>query len=190
MTAISLFRRGAQLVALSLLCACGGNGSPAAAVSPGATSSPQLSPGAGAWAEYSGSVFSIQYPKGWVDNVSASGANATFTGQDRNISVRIIPGFGQTPTTQSVTSEVEGIRGAKITVPATEVTLPGGMAVTVTYEILGPVEPTSGRKPGMAINHYELVNSGRVAILDLAAPVGADIGDAYLAIAKSFRWTG
>jgi hypothetical protein len=134
-------------------------------------------------------VFSIQYPKGWVDNVSASGANATFTSKDRNISVRIIPGFGQTPTTQSVTSEVQGIRGAKITVPATEVTLPGGMAITVTYE-LGPVELTSGRKPGMAINHYELVNSGRVALLDLAAPVGTDIGDAYLAIAKSFRWAG
>jgi hypothetical protein len=202
MPSIARLRWIAPLVALTILAACGSNGSPVAATSPGITPSPNQSPDPSGtvpvggdvpdnvvWIHYSGPVFSIQYPEGWVKNISASGSNATFSDKDSHITVSIIPGSSQTPTTQSVTSEIAGISGAKITAAARQVTLPAGAAIKVTYEVLGPADPVTGKQPRLVIDRYELASSGRVAILELAAQVGIDNVDAYLAIAKSFKWT-
>ena len=202
MPSISRLRWIAPLIALTVLAACGSNGSPTAKTSPGATANPQQSPDPSGtvpvggdvpdnvvWIHYSGPVFSIQYPEGWVRNASASGATATFSDKDSHISVAIIPGSFQTPTTQSVTSEIAGISGAKVTAPAGQVALPAGAAIKVSYEVLGPADPVTGKRPRLVIDRYETANSGRVAILELAAQVGIDNVDAYLAIAKSFKWT-
>ena len=189
MPSISRLRWIAPLIALTVLAACGSNGSPTAKTSPGVTASPHQSSDPSGWIHYSGPVFSIQYPEGWVRNVSPSGATATFSDKDSHISVAIIPGSFQTPTTQSVTSEIAGISGAKVTAPAGQVALPAGAAIKVSYEAMGPADPVTGKRPRLVIDRYETANSGRVAILELAAQVGIDNVDAYLAIAKSFKWT-
>jgi hypothetical protein len=200
MPSILRLRWIAPLVALTLLAACGSYGSPVAATSPGITPSQSPDPSGTVpvggdvpdnvvWIHYSGPVFSIQYPEGWVKNISASGSTATFSDKDSHISVSIIPGSSQSPTPQSVTSEIGGISGAKITAAARQVTLPAGAAVKVSYEVLGPADPVTGKQPRLVIDRYELARSGRVAILELAAQVGIDNVDAYLAIAKSFKWT-
>jgi hypothetical protein len=202
MSSIARLRWIAPLVALTVLGACGSNGSPTAAQSPGVTASPSQSPDPSGtvpvggdvpdnvvWIKYSGPVFAIQYPEGWVRNISASGASATFSDKDSQISVTIISSSTQTPTTQSVTSEIAGINGAKVTTPARQVSLPAGSAIKVSYEVLGPADPVTGKQPRLVIDRYEIASSGRVAILELAAQVGIDNVDAYLAIAKSFKWT-
>jgi hypothetical protein len=202
MSSISRFRSIAPLIALAVLSACGSNGSPTAIASPSATASPQQSPDPSGtvpvggdvpdnvvWIHYSGPVFAIQYPEGWVRNISASGSTATFSDKDSHISVTVIPGSTQTPTTQSVTSEIAGISGAKITAAARQFTLPAGTAIKVSYQVLGPADPVTGKQPRLVIDRYEMTSSGRVAILELAAQVGIDNVDAYLAIAKSFKWT-
>jgi hypothetical protein len=190
----------APLIALAALSACGTSGSPAAATSPGVTPSPQQSPDPSGtvavggdvpdnvvWIKYSGPVFAIQYPEGWVRNISASGASATFSDKDSHISVTIAS--GQPPTTQSVTNEVNAISGAKITAAARKLTLPAGAAIKISYEVLGPADPVTGKQPRLVVDRYELARSGQVAVLELAAQVGIDNVDAYLAIAKSFKWT-
>ena len=200
MPSIAGFRWIAPLIVLALLAACGSNTSPRAATSPGASASPQQSPDPSGtvpvggdvpdnvvWIHYSGPVFSIQYPEGWVRNVSPSGATATFSDKDSHVSVTV--NSGTPPTTQSVTSEVAAISGAKITAAARQVILPAGAAIKVSYEAMGPADPVTGKRPRLVIDRYETANSGRVAILELAAQVGIDNVDAYLAIAKSFKWT-
>jgi hypothetical protein len=139
------------------------------------------------WIKYSGPVFAIQYPEGWVRNISASGASATFSDKDSHISVTIAS--GQPPTTQSVTNEVNAISGATITAAARKLTLPAGAAIKISYEVLGPADPVTGKQPRLVVDRYELARSGQVAVLELAAQVGIDNVDAYLAIAKSFKWT-
>ncbi|MEA2656924.1 MAG: hypothetical protein QOI23_2289 [Chloroflexota bacterium] len=191
MPSIASLRWIVLLVALAVSAACGLNGSPTATTSPGVTTSPQQSPDPGnvVWITYSGQVFALQYPEGWVRNVSASGAAATFSNKDSYVSVQIVPGSAQAPTTQSVTSEIAGISGAKVTAAARQVALPAGAAINVSYEVLGPADPVTGKQPRLVIDRYEMVNSGRVAILELAAQVGIDKVSAYLAIANSFKWT-
>jgi hypothetical protein len=79
--------------------------------------------------------------------------------------------------------------GARITKAAHQVTLPVGPAIAVTYEIDGATDPVTGKRPRLTVDRYEFGTGGRVAVLDLAAQVGVDNVDAYLAIAKSFKWS-
>jgi hypothetical protein len=200
MPSIARLRWIAPLIALAVLSACGTTGSPIAAGTPGVTPSPQQSPDPSGtvpvggdvpdnvvWINYSGPVFSIQYPEGWVRNISANGAGATFSDKDSHVSVTIAS--GQPPTSQSVTSEVSAIAGARITAAARQVTLPAGTAIKVTYESPGPADPVTGKQPRLVVDRYEIAHAGQVLVLDLAAQVGIDNVDAYLAIAKSFKWT-
>ena len=199
MQSITGLRWVAALSALTLLAACGPSGSPTAAASPGATASPQQSPDPSGtvpvggdvpdnvvWIHYSGPVFSIQYPEGWVRNITTDGATATISDKDSRIMVTITS--APPPTTQSVTGEVAAMSGAKITVAPRQVTLPAGTAIKVSYEVLGPADPVTGKQPRLVVDRYEFGHSGRVAVLELAAQVGIDNVDAYLAIAKSFKW--
>jgi hypothetical protein len=200
MSSIARIRWIAPLIGASLLAACGSNGSPGAVTSPGASASPQQSadpsgtvpvggdvPDNVVWIKYSGPMFSIQYPEGWVRNVSTTGDAATFSDKDSHITVTI--SSMPSPTTQSVTSEVAAMGGATITAAARRITLPAGTAITVSYEVLGPADPVTGKQPRLVIDRYEIGRAGRVAVLELAAQVGIDNVDAYLAIAKSFKRT-
>jgi hypothetical protein len=200
MPSIAGLRWISALIGVLLLTACGSNSSPSAVKSPSGGATPQQSadpsgtvpvggdvPDNVVWIKYSGPIFSIQYPEGWVRNVSTSGDAATFSDKDSHIAVRI--SSAPSPTTQSVTSEVAAISGAQITAAARQVTLPAGTAIKVSYEVLGPADPVTGKQPRLVIDRYEIGKGGRLAVLELAAQVGIDNVDAYLAIAKSFKWT-
>jgi hypothetical protein len=138
------------------------------------------------WLTYSGAGFSIQYPEGWVRSTTSNGA--AFSDKDSRITVAT-RGGASAPTTQSVTAEVAAMAGASITKAAHQVTLPQGPAIAVTYEIDGSTDPVTGKRPRLTVDRYEFGTGGRVAVLDLAAQVGVDNVDAYLAIAKSFKWS-
>jgi hypothetical protein len=68
------------------------------------------------------------------------------------------------------------------------VSLPAGTAILVEYQVDGNVDPVTGKRPRVVVDRYEMFGSGQVAVLELAAQVGVDNADAYLAIAKSFKW--
>jgi hypothetical protein len=198
MRSIPSLRWITPVIALALVAACGTSHAKVAAVSPSATATAQQSPDPSGtvpvggdvpdnvvWISYSGQVFSVQYPEGWVRNIGAS--RATFSDKDSYIAVTI--NSGPPPTTQSVTSEVAAISGAKITIPARKFSLPAGSAIKVSYAVLGAPDPVTGKQPHLVVDRYEIGNAGRVAVLELAAQVGIDNVDAFLAIAKSFKWT-
>src|ERR1700730_11895533 len=188
----------APLLAIVVTAACSTTSPSVAGASPGATPTPQASDPAGTvpasgdipdnvvWLTYAGSAFSIQYREGWVRSTTSNGA--AFNDKDSHITVAI--STGSAPTKQSVTNEVAAIAGAKVTGPARPISLPAGNAIKITYEIVGSADPVTGKRPRLTVDRYEIGPSGRVAVLDLAAQVGVDNVDAYLAIAKSFKWVG
>ncbi|MDQ6876482.1 MAG: hypothetical protein M3082_02050 [Candidatus Dormibacteraeota bacterium] len=190
MSSLFRIRLIAPVIVVALTAACGASSSPSAVTSPQATDKAGTVATSGdipdnvVWLTYSGSGFSIQYPEGWVHSSSATGAS--FSDKDSHIAVAI--NTGAAPTTQSVTSEIGAIPGATVTAPAQQVSLLAGTAIKVSYEVLGNADPVTGKQPRLTVVHYDIGTTGRVAVLELAAQVGVDNVDAYLTIAKSFKW--
>jgi hypothetical protein len=183
-----LFLRGlAAVIALVTLAACGQQTSSNQAPSEtaGTVQAGGDIPDNVVWLNYSGAGFTIQYPEGWVRNPSSGGV--TFSDKDSRIAVSIAS--GSAPTKQSATADVNAIPGAKITAPATDVSLPSGGAIKLTYQVDGNQDPVTGKRPRLTVDRYVIASSGRVAVIDLAAQVGVDNADAYLAVAKSFKWS-
>lgn len=180
----------ALLLTMVLLAACASTHSPSTAASPQASDRAGTVPASGdipdnvVWLTYTGSGFSIRYPEGWVRSTTAN--MATFSDKDSHISVAI--NGGPAPTKQSVTSEIAAIAGASVTAPAQMASLPVGSAIFVTYTVDGSIDPVTGKRPRLTVERFEIAASGRLAVLELAAQVGVDNVDAYLAIAKSFTW--
>lgn len=178
------------LAAVVMLAACssGTAGGP-----PGASPSPDVggvAPAGGdipdnqVYLAYAGAGFSLKYPEGWVQATRSDGV--TFQDKDNRISVTIQG--GDAPSAESVRAEVRAIAGATLTADAHAITLPGGPAILATYQIDGPTDPVTAKRPRLTVDRYELGQSGRRAIVDLANVVGADNVDAYRLIAQSFRW--
>lgn len=132
---------------------------------------------------YSAATFTVQYPEGWVQSVRSDGV--TFQDRDNRIAVTIVAG---TVTADNVRVRVHAIAGASITTDAHQIDLPGGPAVLATYQVDGPADPVTGKRPRLTVDHYELGHAGSAAIIELAGRVGVDNVDAYRMIAQSFRW--
>jgi hypothetical protein len=181
------------MAAVVFVAACGAKASPVGTATPSASPDPTGTVAAGGdvpdnvvYLKYSGTGFSIQYPEGWVRSTTSNGA--AFSDKDSHITVAINTGAAA-PTVQSVTNEITAMAGSKITRAAHQVSLPAGPAIAATYEINGATDPVTGKQPRLTVDRYEIAGGSRVAVLDLAAQIGIDNVDAYLAIAKSFKWS-
>ena len=182
----------AAVLGLSLMVSACGQASPAAGASgsPAASDSGGVAPAGGdipdtqVYLVYQGSGFSIKYPEGWV--LARTGNGVTFQDKDNKITVAITQ--GPTPTASSVTSEVKSISGARVTTAAHTLNNPAGSNIAITYQLDGAADVVTGKRPHLSVDRYQLARNGKVAVLELASPVGADNVDAYRMIAESFRW--
>ncbi len=185
---------GAFIGVLSLtvgLAACGqaspsasSSGSPAASDSGGVAPAGGDIPDTQVYLLYQGSGFSIKYAEGWVLTRTSSGVNF----QDKDNKITLTISSGGTPTTAGVTSQVGSISGARVTTAAHVLNNSAGSNVAITYQVDGAADPVTGKRPHLSVDRYELARSGKVAVLELASPIGADNVDAYRMIAESFRW--
>jgi hypothetical protein len=64
----------------------------------------------------------------------------------------------------------------------------GKPGTKTTYSRLSASDPVTGKRLRLVTDRYEYGNRGRVAVLDLATPVGVDNVDAYRMIGESFEW--
>jgi hypothetical protein len=180
-----------SMLTISILAACGPAASTSSGPTASATDSGGVAPGGGdipdnqVYLAYSGTAFTIQYPEGWVQSARSSGV----TFQDKDNAVRLTIGQSAAPSMASVRAGIRAIPGASITTDAHAIDLPGGAAVLATYQVDGPADPVTGKRPRLTVDHYELGGSaGRTAVLELANRLGDDNVDAYRLIAQSFRW--
>jgi hypothetical protein len=58
----------------------------------------------------------------------------------------------------------------------------------VTVQRRSAPDPVTGKSLPLTIDRYEYGKGGKVAVLELATPVGVDNVDAYRLISESFKW--
>jgi hypothetical protein len=68
------------------------------------------------------------------------------------------------------------------------VKLPSGVAVLISYGSNSDPNPVTNKAIRLESDRYYFWKDGKVAILDMSAPAGADNVDQWDLMAKSFRW--
>jgi hypothetical protein len=64
----------------------------------------------------------------------------------------------------------------------------GKPGVKTTFSRMSAPDPVTGKRLRLLTDRYEYGSGGKVAVLDLATPVGVDNVDAYRMISESFEW--
>lgn len=131
--------------------------------------------------------YSIRYPEGWARR--GSGSDVTFREKANVIHVVVKP--GPAPSEASARAGVEALAKSDPTIKvkaAESLSLGGATARKVTYSRMSAPDPVTGKRLPLVIDRYEYGHGGKVAVADLATPVGVDNVDAYRMISESFRW--
>ena len=133
--------------------------------------------------------FSLHVPEGWARTERKNGARFTdkFNTVDIDISAATTsPSVASVKSGQAVDLVKTG-RAIKITA-IKNVKLPTGPAVLIVYESNSEPNQVTNKQLRLESNRYLLFRNGKLATLDLAAPLGADNVDQWKLIAQSFHW--
>jgi hypothetical protein len=179
---LTIFLVGA-LAAVSLLAAgCGGGGSTTA--SSEATST--LSGGSSAEGqETGGEAAPSEAQAAATGDIPDNQVFLLFHDPKAGYSIRYPEGWARTGSGNDVTFQEKANmvhitvrKGAPRTKPGTK----------TTYSRMSAPDPVTGKRLRLVTDRYEYGNQGKVAVLDLATPVGVDNVDAYRMISESFQW--
>ncbi len=132
--------------------------------------------------------YSLAVPEGWAR--TERGADVSFSSKLDGVSVSITD-TAATPTAASADSIVALLkqRGRAVEVSkVTDVQLPGGPAVLITYTSNSDPNPVTNKQVRLENNAYLFWEAGKLATLTLYAPLGADNVDQWKYMAESFRW--
>ena len=66
--------------------------------------------------------------------------------------------------------------------------LPAGSALIVKYESESEINPVTNKRVRLEDEAYAFYKDGKIAMLILWAPMGADNADQWKLISESFRW--
>jgi hypothetical protein len=114
--------------------------------------------------------FTVKVPEGW--SRTASGGAVTFTDKLNSITLS-----SQAPPS---------VRAAK----TSSVSRRAGKAKLEVYELPGKPNPVTGKKITDSVERYTFHHGGRLAVLTLSAPRGADNVDPWRIVTDSVRFTG
>ena len=130
--------------------------------------------------------YKLKVPEGWARQTH--GKNVSFINKLDGVKVEIAPSAtAATAKTQQVAQLKKSGRAVKI-LNVKDVKLPSGPAVVVEYTSNSEPEPVTGKQVRLENNNYLFFNHGKLAILRLWAPQGADNVDQWQLISRSFRW--
>jgi len=135
------------------------------------------------------SGFSLQVPEGWARTDRSDGTRFA----DKYNAVDAAVGTASAaPTVASVTAHDaarlrDGGRAVKIEA-IRNVKLPAGPAILVAYSSNSERNAVTGKQLRLESHRYLIYRDGKLATIDLAAPLGADNVDQWKQIATSFRW--
>jgi hypothetical protein len=133
--------------------------------------------------------FSIKVPEGWSRKEAAQ--SVSFSDKYNTIDVELASA-NASPTADSVKSDQAAAlekagRAVKIT-KINDVKLKGGAAVVVSYTSNSEPNQVTNKQIRLEHDRYLFYKDGKLAVLDMAAPQGADNVDDWSMMANSFRW--
>jgi hypothetical protein len=188
---------GSLLTATAVLGACGGgsSGSSPTKAAGGASSTPETNPAGDipdnqVYVPFKppGGGFSVKVPEGWAQ--SRNGAATVFT--DKLNSIRVeTQQAAAAPTAASAAQELPKIKAAAhgfVPGKVTTVGRKGGQAVRITYRADSAPDPVTGKTVADAVERYEFWHAGRMVMLTLSGPTGADNVDPWKLVSDSLRW--
>jgi hypothetical protein len=133
--------------------------------------------------------FSLKVPEGWARSDRADGLK--FADKYNTIDLAVAAASGA-PTVASVTDhEAANLtkvgRAVKIR-SVKKVTLQSGPAILIDYTANSELNPVTNKQSRLESNRYLIYRDGKLATIDLSAPLGADNADQWKLIANSFGW--
>jgi hypothetical protein len=131
--------------------------------------------------------YAVRYPEGWAR--TGNGNDVSFREKGNLIHIAIHK--GPMPNEVSATKGVQELRKSDPTVKPKapeRIELNGQPAVKIEYSRQSSPDPVTGKSVPLVVDRYEIGKGGKVAVIDLATPVGVDNVDAYRMISESFKW--
>jgi len=212
-----LVRQPGMAVAAALLAAvlagCGGSGSPSAGGG-GGTTAPTPAGGTGQGAAAQSPVpaennppgdipdttvyvtyqspaghLAFKVPEGW--SRKSTPTSSTFTSNLNSIGVAWMPMTGAPTAGSARATTVRALHAATLAFrlqAVRAVTLAGGPAVEIVYQVNSAPNPVTGRQYRLVIERFEFYHKGRGAVLSLSSAVGSDNVDPWRIVSESFRW--
>jgi hypothetical protein len=133
--------------------------------------------------------FSVKAPEGWARTERNNGVRFAdkYNAVDIDISAAAaLPSVASVKSGQAAELVKTG-RAVKIKT-IKNVKLPAGPAVLIVYQSNSEPNPVTNKQLRLEANRYLVFRNGKLAAIDLAAPLGADNVDQWKLIAHSFRW--
>lgn len=133
--------------------------------------------------------FSVRVPEGWARTERKNGARFTdkFNAVDIDISAAAAPPSVASVKNAQALDLVKAGRAVKIKA-VKNVKLSVGPAILIVYESNSEPNPVTNKQLRLENNRYLCFLNGKLATLDLAAPLGADNVDQWRLIVHSFHW--
>jgi hypothetical protein len=134
--------------------------------------------------------FSLKVPEGWARTDRSDGAS--FADKYNMIDVAVNPDTTGAPTTASVKNHeavdlVKAGRAVKIEA-IQSVKLRSGPAILIAYSSNSEPNPVTNKQLRLENNRYLIYRGGKLASINLSAPLGADNVDQWKLVANSFQW--
>jgi len=131
--------------------------------------------------------WTVTVPEGW--SRTTTGTTVTFTDKLNTVQVDARPGSpvalaGAKKT--DVPALSNSARAFKLT-SVTQVTLPAGPAVLISYQANSDPNPVTGKQYRLDVLRYELFHAGTRTTLTLLSPVGADNVDPWRIVTQSLK---
>ncbi len=131
----------------------------------------------------------VKVPEGWARQDSATGS--TFSSNLNSITIAALP-MTTAPTVATARSTT--VPSLRASMPAFRlqsvqaVTLPGGPAIEMVYQVNSQPNAVTGRQYRLVVERFEFFKKGRAAVLGLSSAVGSDNVDPWRIVSQSFRW--
>ena len=146
-------------------------------------------PDSQAFITYSADLYALKVPEGWARTVA--GPNVSFASKLDGVSVTVTDA-ATAPTLETVKAQyvpamVQAGRAVTVTKISAE-TLPAGGAIKISYSANSEPNPVTNKQIRLENARYLFWKAGKLAALDLYAPLGADNVDQWNLMSQSFGW--
>jgi hypothetical protein len=134
--------------------------------------------------------YQLQVPEGWAR--TDSGTDVRFVSKLDGVQVALTSAATGPTSASAQATQVAALQRSGRAVQVNKVQdmqLPAGPAVLVDYASNSDPDPVTGKQVRLENNAYLFYQNGKVAMLTLWAPQGADNVDQWQQMAQSFRWT-
>jgi hypothetical protein len=133
--------------------------------------------------------FQLKVPEGWSRRSTST--SSTFTSNLNSITTAWMPKAAAPTVSAARATTVRALQASTLAFrlqAVRSVSLAGGPAVQLIYQVNSAPNPVTGRQYRLVIERFEFYRKGQSAVLSLSSAVGSDNVDPWRIVSQSFRW--